>query len=221
MDYQKHYNKLINRAKNRLLEGYVEKHHIIPKCMNGSNDINNIIALTPEEHYVAHQLLVKMHPENYKLIYAAQMMTIGYKRKNNKFYGWLKKKQKELGFSKEHKQNMKGPKSEIHKKNISESRKGIKLTNEHKQNISKMLVGNTNGKGNKGKVVQEEVRQKISKSMQGEKNSFYGKKHSEESKQQQSDSHKGQIPWNKGLTKETDDRLLKLSKKLKREKVNE
>ena len=92
MNYQKHYDTLINRAKNRLLEGYSERHHIIPRCMGGTDEQDNLVALTAEEHYVAHQLLVKMYPDNDKLIYAAKMMTIsasGHVR-NNKLYGWLK-----------------------------------------------------------------------------------------------------------------------------------
>lgn len=35
---QRHYNKLIDRAKNRLLE----KHHVIPKCMDGLNETKNL-----------------------------------------------------------------------------------------------------------------------------------------------------------------------------------
>jgi hypothetical protein len=35
MNYQKIYNQIIERAQNRILEGYVEKHHIIPKCLGG------------------------------------------------------------------------------------------------------------------------------------------------------------------------------------------
>ena len=58
MNYQAHYNKLINRARNRL--GYTEKHHIIPRCMDGTNHATNIVALTPEENYVTHQLMVKI-----------------------------------------------------------------------------------------------------------------------------------------------------------------
>ena len=94
MNYQKHYDTLINRAKNRLLEGYSERHHIIPRCMGGTNRKDNLVALTAEEHYVAHQLLVKMYPDNDKLIYAAQMMTISssHNIRNNKLYGWLKLK---------------------------------------------------------------------------------------------------------------------------------
>lgn len=38
-----------------------------------------------------------------------------------------------------------------------------------------------------------------------------GKKHSEEAKQKMREAHKGRIPWNKGLSKETDERVLKHS----------
>lgn len=94
MEYKKHYDALINRAKNRLLETYTEKHHIIPVCMGGSNLPDNLVQLTPEEHYVAHQLLVKMYPKNYKLMHAANMMTLSNNNqtRNNKRYGWLKRK---------------------------------------------------------------------------------------------------------------------------------
>lgn len=98
MNYTKHYRLLIARAKNRLLEGYCEKHHIIPTCLGGSNIKDNIAALTPEEHYVAHQLLVKMYPigskERRKLIHAVNMMS-GQKnsnlKRNNKSYGWVRR----------------------------------------------------------------------------------------------------------------------------------
>jgi len=72
---------------------YVERHHIIPKCLNGTDDVDNIITLTPEEHYVAHQLLVKMYPEHDGLLWAAIQMTGPITlRSNNKLYGWLKRK---------------------------------------------------------------------------------------------------------------------------------
>ncbi len=87
MDYSKHYNDLISRAKTRFLQGYVEKHHIIPKCMGGSDDEDNIAVLLPEEHYIAHLLLVKIYPGNAGLIYAARYMSC----LNNKQYCWSKK----------------------------------------------------------------------------------------------------------------------------------
>lgn len=60
--------------------------------MGGSNDDNNIAILTLEEHFICHQLLVKMHPNNKKLIYALNMMCKGSRRKSNKRYGWIKRK---------------------------------------------------------------------------------------------------------------------------------
>ncbi len=92
MNYKLHYDKIINRSHNRILEGYCERHHIIPRCMGGSDDIKNIAVLTAEEHYVAHQLLVKIYPEVPKLVYAARMMTVSSikNKRSNKVYGWLK-----------------------------------------------------------------------------------------------------------------------------------
>jgi hypothetical protein len=90
MDYCKIYNSLINRARNRTLECYSEKHHVIPKCMGGSDESFNIVKLTPEEHYVAHQLLLKIYLNSPQLVYAANMMTVG--RTTNKIYGWIKRR---------------------------------------------------------------------------------------------------------------------------------
>lgn len=90
MDYLKIYNNLIERGLNRNIEGFTEKHHIIPKCMGGSNVKSNLVCLTPEEHYIAHQLLVKIYPKNHKLVYAANMMCMN--RVNNKLYGWLRRR---------------------------------------------------------------------------------------------------------------------------------
>ena len=70
MDYKKIHDNLIEKAKNRKLEGYVEKHHIIPKCMNGTNESNNLVELTAREHFLVHWLLYEMYPENSDLRYA-------------------------------------------------------------------------------------------------------------------------------------------------------
>lgn len=74
------------------MEGYFERHHILPRCMGGSDDASNIVLLTPEEHFTAHVLLVKMHPEIHGLIKAVNKMCQGTQRSNNRMYGWLKRK---------------------------------------------------------------------------------------------------------------------------------
>lgn len=97
MDYSKHYNTLINRAKFRLpdINTYYEKHHIIPRCMQGTDDTSNIVLLTGREHFIAHQLLVKMYPGNHSLIKAANAMCQFSNimlRSENRRYDWLRHK---------------------------------------------------------------------------------------------------------------------------------
>jgi hypothetical protein len=93
MNYLGHYTALMDRAKDRILDSYTETHHIIPKCLDGDDNIINLVELTPEEHFVAHQLLVRIYPNNRKILHAAIMMTVGNDRvkRNNKLYGWLKR----------------------------------------------------------------------------------------------------------------------------------
>lgn len=90
MNYSDHYNRLITRAKTRSLKVYSENHHVIPKCLGGTDENSNVVNLTPEEHYIAHLLLVKMYPNNHKLLQAAMMMRAN--RPSNKLYGWLRRK---------------------------------------------------------------------------------------------------------------------------------
>lgn len=90
MDYLKHYNLLIERGLTRQTSVYTENHHIIPRCLGGSDDESNLVQLTPEEHYVAHQLLVKIYPDNKNLAFAANMMCTN--RPTNKLYGWIRKR---------------------------------------------------------------------------------------------------------------------------------
>lgn len=90
MNYLKHYQLLIERGKKRNLEEYFETHHIVPKCVGGTDEETNLVKLTPEEHYLAHQLLSKIHSDNPRLLLAAMMMCAN--RKGNKVYGWLRRK---------------------------------------------------------------------------------------------------------------------------------
>jgi hypothetical protein len=94
MNYKKHYDVLIERARFRELDGYKEKHHIVPCCMGGADDNDNLVDLTAEEHFVAHQLLVKMHPEELGLVFACHRMTHANETvvRNNKMYSWLRKR---------------------------------------------------------------------------------------------------------------------------------
>jgi hypothetical protein len=103
LEYQFHYDCLIKRGIGRastkkealLLLGYVEKHHIIPKCLGGTDRKDNLVYLSAREHYVAHQLLAKIHPESKGLIFACVMMCMNLQgqRSNNRLYSWVRTKQ--------------------------------------------------------------------------------------------------------------------------------
>ncbi len=142
MDYHKIYIEIMERSADRIIDGYTEKHHIVPKCMGGDDKPRNIAILTPQEHYVAHQLLVKMYPKHRGLAYAAMLMATDGRgnRVNNKLYGWIQQRQRVKN-------------SPEHNVNISKGRlaANIKLSPEHKQ---KLLAG-TKGKTShiKGKKV--------------------------------------------------------------------
>jgi len=73
-DYAEYARKL-NRSKG---DGNLyEEHHIIPRCLDGSDLPENKVLLTPREHYLAHYLLMKIHegtPNYRKMIYAFFMM---------------------------------------------------------------------------------------------------------------------------------------------------
>lgn len=67
MNYQKMYTKLVQHRRDNPLKKrgdvYTELHHVVPKCLGGSNKSSNLIRLTFKEHLFAHKLLAKIHPE--------------------------------------------------------------------------------------------------------------------------------------------------------------
>jgi hypothetical protein len=158
MNYQKHYNSLIERAQNRAFEGYTEKHHVIPKCLGGSNRPENLARLTAEEHFVAHQLLVKLYPNVGGLAYAAMFMTTHdtVRRVNNKYYGWLKKRVA-LATSVQFKGTKRPPRSSEWCAKISASKKGHAGWSHTEETKHKVV------ESNKRRIVSDETRIKMSK----------------------------------------------------------
>ena len=67
--YQKTYDSLIEKRRKFPLTKdkndpnyiYCETHHILPKCLGGSNEEENLVNLTAREHFIAHMLLVKIY----------------------------------------------------------------------------------------------------------------------------------------------------------------
>lgn len=79
MDYIRIYNSIINRRKETPIEGYSERHHIVPRSLGGSNDKSNIVKLSAREHFICHWLLVKIH-KNCNSSYHSMMKAFGMMR---------------------------------------------------------------------------------------------------------------------------------------------
>jgi hypothetical protein len=153
MNYENIYNQIVERARNRVLDSYTERHHIIPRCIGGTDAKENLVDLTAREHFICHRLLVNIHPDNNKLKFALWAMCNMKSRRQSRYV----------------------PSSKIYEsikleviKIISEKKKGVKLTEEHKRKTSETL---------KGRKRPQEVVDKIHK-----KRLESGWKHSEETR---------------------------------------
>ena len=217
--YYTWYVQLIEFRKTYCPEGIVEKHHIIPRSLGGSNNEINIVKLTPREHFVAHLCLAKIFKdksnEKIKMFCALNRMKNSQSSYSitSRMYDYIRK---------EHAENMKKKKgrhrwitngcenrfifhtekpegewrygythSEEHKKKLDHHRKTRDVTT----SIEAMRKVNT------GKVVSEQTRQKLREvnlgkthtpeSIQKMSDAQKGKKLSSEHKQKISEAHKG------------------------------
>jgi hypothetical protein len=204
MNYLKHYINLIKQADCRDIPlGYVEKHHVFPKSIFGEN--TRIVKLTAREHYIAHALLEKIYiiryginnPNTHKMIRAFFLMNNAKGRGQDRYFNSKLYETNRIRFSKSvtgSNSPMYGKTrvfSEDHISNIKLSRKlgkenplyGIPRSEEIKQKIK-----------NSKQHISEETRKNISKAHKGVKLSDYHR-------QRLSESHKGNIPSNKGSSK--------------------
>lgn len=79
--YYKTYNQLIDKCIQMEFEGYpedmyTEVHHILPKCMGGTNKKDNLVRMPVRYHIIAHMLLASAYKLP-KLIFAVNAMFIG------------------------------------------------------------------------------------------------------------------------------------------------
>lgn len=182
MNYSKIYNLLIEKAKNRSLEEYKETHHIIPRCIGGTDDSSNLIELTAREHFIAHLLLCKIYPEDKGIRLALWMMT-NVKDKNQKRYVPSSRLYEII--RREYSDSIKGE---------NNPRFGVKHLPESKEKMStkaKERIGNKNAFY--GKSHSDETKEKIKKSITG-------LKHTEDTKQKMSETRKGKKSGRKGKT---------------------
>lgn len=77
MNYKRIYDQIVTNARSRTPIGYSENHHIVPKCMGGSDAKSNLIRLTAREHYLCHWLLYKQYRTSALAHAWWKMMSVG------------------------------------------------------------------------------------------------------------------------------------------------
>jgi hypothetical protein len=221
MNYQKIYNSLIQRALTRELEGYGEKHHIVPRCLGGDNSSNNIVKLTAEEHFVAHLILARLHPKMRYLAVAILLMR-GRKTKqyvkNSRFYAKLRERaaeaSKKMNRSPETLKKLSDAArnmSQEQRDKISASLTGLKQSEATKLKRSKKALGRKHTEESKAKM--RGPREDSAETKERRSLAKKGFKHSQESKAKMSESQK-----NRPAIKE--ETRLKLSAAIKGRKLS-
>lgn len=176
MNYQGIYDHIIERAKTRTLDGYKEQHHIVPRCIGGSEHSTNIVSLTAREHFLCHWLLHRIYPSISKLTYAFWMMCIAVNKNSQPRYKPSSRVYEEARISViEQRKGKPKTKEAIQKR--TESRKGYQHSEEAKQ---KMRVSHI------GRHPSEETKQKMKQAHKGKK----GTPHTDEAKQKMSEAKK-------------------------------
>lgn len=161
-------NILNTRGRFNCGDEYHERHHIIPKCMGGTNDKNNLIDLFAREHFIAHKMLAEENPDNNGLVYGWTCMAFVKNNYQERYeitseeYEMLKKIMNEM---------CSGENAHFYGKHHS---------NETKKKQSEIKKGARNP--NYGKHYSEEERRRLSELLSGENGPMYGKHHSEETR---------------------------------------
>lgn len=210
MNYQRIYDQIVGRAQNRKLEGYKEKHHILPKCLGGTNEKDNLVELTAREHFLCHMLLVEIYPKELKLKQALWLMAIGKNKKekyivSSRIYEHIKINRVVWWGDKISKSNKGKPKKKATQETKDKISKALKNKYKHseefKNNIKLFHIGRIfsdetklkMSESHKGKIITDETKLKMSLSRanvvitdetkQKISNSMLGKKKTEEHKE--------------------------------------
>lgn len=190
--YKIWYYQIINRASNRILLEYTEKHHIVPKSLGGSNDKTNLVELTAREHLICHMLLPKIVSPEYKkkMIFALWAMT-SMENKNHTRYKITSKRyekiKKEMASAKSDLQ--KGPLNHFYKKkHTEETKEKIRLSRLGKKDSEELKLKKSLSAKHRPPVTEitkEKLRiiNKGKPGLSGPSNGFYGKTHSKEQRE--------------------------------------
>jgi hypothetical protein len=174
--YEKWYAAIIENAKNRtLLDNEKEVHHILPRCLGGTDDVGNLAALTGREHFVCHWLLTKIHSGQMrnKMINALYMMRAegpNQKRYHTKITSRVYEKLRNeyrTYISNLNKGRIQPPEEKEKQINAQTGRKRETFSVEWREKLSAAKKGENNNRY--GVIVSKETREKIGNKIRGRK----------------------------------------------------
>jgi hypothetical protein len=129
--YTRIYYTIVERAKTRIISGYTENHHIIPRSLGGSNSKDNLAALTAREHFICHLMLTRMTYGQYKkkMVLAVFYLTgKGKSKRNNRIKSSRMYENLKIQLSAIVSEQKKGckqpPRTDLAKQRYSDSKKG-------------------------------------------------------------------------------------------------
>ena len=141
--YAEFINRILNIRGRFNCEGYCERHHIVPRCMGGGDEEDNLIDLYAREHFEAHRILALENPHNKSLTYAWWCMSV-LTNKDTMMRETLSAKEYEEVKQIYSKLQSEREISEDTRKKISDTMKGRKYDLSRRQHISESLKDNPN-----------------------------------------------------------------------------
>lgn len=204
MSYKEFIDNILNtRGRFACGDEYKERHHIIPRCMGGTNDKDNLIDLYAREHFEAHRLLALENKNEKGLQYAWWCMCNWKSNKHNRTnISYDEYEEARINYSKMLKKQLIGSNNPMYGKSHSEEirekmrekSKGRKQSKETVAKRVKKITGQKRSEESKAKmresqklkVVTEETKRKISESSKG-------RIVTEETRRKISESNKGRI----------------------------
>ena len=217
MNYIKHYNNLIDKYKRLNLPKLriwdpdsvtVETHHIVPKCLNGSDNKTNLVNLTSKAHFVAHHLLYKANigtDNEFKLLKAFGMLLYGEDYRSQRRRVRITSKTFQQIRNKLSVYNSILTKNRW--KNMTEEQKKYHIARTHtkeaneKRRLTCSKVKRTkewNEKNSLAHLNKKYDQHRINNMKNGLRN-FWNSDKGIKKKKELSEKHKGKKPWNKGI----------------------
>lgn len=181
-------NILNTRGRFACGDEYHERHHIVPRCMDGGDEEENLIDLFAREHFIAHKMLAKENPDNNSLTYAWSCMAYWNSSSQDRCEVTPEEYEEARIALAESKKGR--PRSEAVRNKLSTYMKEQWQNPEWRNNMLELLRPTYTDQQRNDKL-SEKAKERFKNP---ENHPLYGRHHTEESKRKNSESHKGKFP---------------------------